>query len=50
MHIYCNSFKGCLVKMGSGKPDDVVFSCPCLSNLTCHGTGVYDVPLGEMGT
>ncbi|XP_045205524.2 uncharacterized protein LOC123557854 [Mercenaria mercenaria] len=52
-HGHCSSMatggSGCLVKMGSGKPSGTVYSCPCLSGLTCHGTGMYDVPLGEMG-
>jgi len=38
------------VRYKSGKPVDVVFACPCSSGLTCHGNGMFDVPLGEMGT
>ncbi|XP_060594306.1 uncharacterized protein LOC132748709 [Ruditapes philippinarum] len=53
LHGHCSSMgtvgSGCLVKMGSGKPSDTVFSCPCLSGLTCHGIGMYEVPLGEIG-
>ncbi|KAL4228282.1 hypothetical protein ACF0H5_013713 [Mactra antiquata] len=39
--------QGCLVSMGSGKPSGTVYACPCGSGLTCHGTGFYDIPLGE---
>merc|ERR1712137_514421 len=41
---------GCLVKLGSGKPDSAVYQCPCAAGYTCHGRGIYDVPLGEIGT
>ena len=40
----------CLVRYKSGKPVDAVFQCPCSSGLTCHGNGIFDIPLGETGT
>ncbi|KAK6184485.1 hypothetical protein SNE40_006953 [Patella caerulea] len=41
--------KGCLVKMGSTRPDNMVFQCPCATGFTCKGSHVFDMPLGEMG-
>ncbi|KAL4228086.1 hypothetical protein ACF0H5_013521 [Mactra antiquata] len=54
-HGHCEPMKtvgdSCLVNHGSGpKPDSVVLSCPCVSGLTCHGMGLFEVPLGERGT
>lgn len=34
---------------GSGKPDHMTYGCPCSSGLTCHGSGRYDIPIGETG-
>ena len=41
---------GCFAKMTSGKPGSMVYRCPCTAGLTCHGSGLYEVPLGEKGT
>lgn len=53
LHGHCSSMGNvgseCLVEMDSGKPNDTVLSCPCLSELTCNGTGMNDMSLGEMG-
>jgi len=44
-------FPACLVSNGSGRPTDNVFlSCPCRHPLSCVGGGVFDIPLGELGT
>ena len=37
------------MKGGSGKPNHMTYGCPCSTGLTCHGSGMYDIPLGEMG-
>ncbi|XP_052796498.1 uncharacterized protein LOC128228954 [Mya arenaria] len=52
-HGHCRNMgtsgSGCLVRYPSGKPMDAVFQCPCIASLTCHGTGMHDIPLGEIG-
>ncbi|XP_060555027.1 uncharacterized protein LOC132715930 isoform X2 [Ruditapes philippinarum] len=41
---------GCLVRNASGRPHDVVqHSCPCRKGLTCVGSGVNEIPVGEVG-
>ncbi|BFZ18737.1 hypothetical protein BsWGS_21775 [Bradybaena similaris] len=37
----------CLVAMTTTQ--DVNFECPCQIGLTCKGTGLYEIPLGERG-
>ncbi|XP_069134430.1 prokineticin Bo8-like [Argopecten irradians] len=41
----------CYTRYGSAStpPPDVVTSCPCAGHLTCKGSGLYEVPLGETG-
>ncbi|XP_033748835.1 uncharacterized protein LOC117333589 isoform X2 [Pecten maximus] len=41
----------CLTRYGSAStpPSGVVTSCPCDGHLTCKGSGVFEVPLGESG-
>ncbi|XP_052781427.1 uncharacterized protein LOC128217979 [Mya arenaria] len=40
----------CLVSNGSGRPKGQVdLHCPCGNDLTCHGIGIRDFPLGELG-
>ncbi|KAL5013726.1 hypothetical protein ScPMuIL_007996 [Solemya velum] len=41
----------CLVDNGSGKPpNSVQYACPCMSGLSCHGTGYAEIPYGPIGT
>ncbi|XP_052266840.1 uncharacterized protein LOC127868804 isoform X2 [Dreissena polymorpha] len=40
----------CYVRYPSGRPTQIVYvACPCEKDLVCHGIGVIDVPLGEVG-
>ncbi|KAL3858504.1 hypothetical protein ACJMK2_013090 [Sinanodonta woodiana] len=40
----------CLVSSHLTPSSGMYYVCPCASGFKCHGTGQYDVPLGEIGS